>query len=286
MTHSTHADPSLQGEVVVLTGAGRGLGRAFATAIAEAGAKLLINDIDLDVAQETAHALCASGADAIADGHDVSDPAQAQAMIAAAALGPVRALVNNAAIHHRAALWEETPQRAQALLRVNLLGAINCAIAIVPLLRVRRAGAILNVTSSSALGLPDRGTYAATKAALLSLTYSWALELAGDGVRVNALAPRARTRLTDATPGPIGSVEDVAPVARYLVSDQSWPLTGQCVRADGLELGWLLPGRHGPLVRRDGDDSDAVTRAVVALPSPPSIGFHGVVPELAYPSGL
>jgi enoyl-[acyl-carrier-protein] reductase (NADH) len=113
--------------------------------------------------------------------------------------------------------------------------------------------------------------YAATKAALLSLTYTWALELQAEGVRVNALAPRATTRLT---PPAMGEANDVAPVAVFLLSDLSKHITGQCIRTAEMEVAWTLPARLAATMQRRSPGVHGVAQALeLAEPGPQPFGW-------------
>jgi NAD(P)-dependent dehydrogenase (short-subunit alcohol dehydrogenase family) len=239
----------LAGKAVIITGAGRGLGEAFAVHAGACGAQVVVNDIDLTEAESVARAICANGGTAIASGHSVANSGQARALaeLCVERFGRIDGLINNAGIFYLREICDEDVEEARRLIEVNLLGAIHCAAAVVPHMRKAGRGSIINLSSVAAFGLAGRGVYSATKSALLSLTYTWALELKGSGIRVNALAPRASTRLT---PPSLGDVRDVAPVAVYLLSDLSSHLTGQCIRTAELDVAWTLPARLAGTVSR------------------------------------
>jgi len=263
----------LADRAVIVTGAGRGLGEAFARASAACGARVIVNDIDLAEAEGVAKAIRAGGGTAIASGHSVADAGEARqlAEICIGEFGRIDGLINNAGIFYKGEIWEEDLTRAKSLIEVNLLGALNCAAAVVPHMRAAKRGSIINLSSVAAFGLAGRGTYSATKAALLSLTYTWALELQADGVRVNALAPRATTRLT---PPAMGEVGDVAPVAVFLLSDLSSHLTGQCIRTAELDLAWTLPARLAATTSRRSPGVRGVAEALkLAVPGPQPFGW-------------
>lgn len=251
----------LTGKAVIVTGAGRGLGAAFARHAAWCGADVVVDDVDLVEAKAVAAAICADGGSAIACGLSVAeaDNAQALASLCMERFGRIDGLINNAAIFYIRSIWEEDAAEAQRLVSVNLMGAINCAAAVTPHMRTAGRGSIVNVASSAAFGLAGRGAYGATKAALLSLTYTWALELQADGVRVNALGPRAATRMNLRTEE---TVEQVAPVATYLLSDRSADVNGQCIRACGMEIAWTLPFRYAEMTSRATPGIDGVRDAL------------------------
>lgn len=251
----------LAGRAVIVTGAGRGLGAAFARHAAACGASVVVNDIDLAEAEAVSEAIRANGGNAVASGVSVAQAANAEALAEQCMerFGRIDGLINNAAIFYIRSIWEEDLAAAERLIGVNLMGAINCAAAVSPHMRNAGRGSIVNIASSAAFGLAGRGAYGATKAALLSLTYTWALELQEHGVRVNALGPRAATRMnlkTDET------VEQVAPVATYLLSDLSAGVNGQCIRACGLDVAWTLPFKYAEMTPRTSAGVEGVREAM------------------------
>ena len=263
----------LAGKAVIVTGAARGLGEAFARCAAACGARVVVNDIDLVEAEGVAVGIRAKGRAAIASGLSVADADQARALatLCMERLGSIDGLINNAGVFYKREIWEESAVDARRLIEVNLLGAIHCAAAVVPHMRAAGRGSIVNLSSVAAFGLAGRGVYSATKSALLSLTYTWALELQGAGIRVNALSPRASTRLT---PPSLGDVGDVAPVAAFLLSDLAAQITGQCIRTADLELAWTLPARLGAVISRSSPGVRGVAEALKsAKPGPQPFGW-------------
>lgn len=251
----------LAGKAVIVTGAGRGLGAAFARHAASCGADVVVNDVDLAEAEKIAKAIRADGGSAVDCGLSVGEPSNAReiARLCIERFGRIDGLINNAATFYIRSIWEEDVADAQRLVGVNLMGAISCAAAVSPYMRAAGRGSIVNVASSAAFGLAGRGAYGATKAALLSLTYTWALELQNDGVRVNALGPRAATRMNSRTEE---TVEQVAPVATYLLSDLSSDVNGQCIRACGLDVAWTMPFRYAEMTARTTSGVEGVREAL------------------------
>ena len=201
----------LQDKVAIVTGRGRGLGRAHALALAEAGAAVVVNDLgggldgngnDTGPAQSVVAEIVASGGRAVADGHDVSDWEQARAIVATAtsAFGRLDVVVDNAGVSRFASIDEETAEGWNRVIGINLTGsaAVSAAAA-----HWRQAGpepgrALINTTSPAGLNpLPGTPAYCASKAAVCALTMTTAADLADLGVRVNAIAPIARTRMSD-----------------------------------------------------------------------------------------
>lgn len=244
----------LGGRAVVVTGAGRGLGAAYATDLAAHGASVVVNDIDLTEARAVVERITAAGGAAIASGHDVSvhDGAAALVQSCVDEFGRLDGLVNNAGLYHEALPWEENPAAIRRAVEVNVLGALYCQAAASAVLRAGGGGAIVNASSGGMFGFPTVSTYAATKGALAALTYSSALDLEDAGIRVNAISPMALTRMTanalgrDHQPStedgpPLAGIEDkppaaVAPLVTFLLSDLAAGITGQFLRFDGRRI--------------------------------------------------
>lgn len=206
---------SIEGKVALVTGAGRGLGREHALALAAAGARVIVNDLggsgqgegaDAGPAQAVASEITALGGTAIADTRSVADWDAAHAMVdqAIAAFGDIDIVVNNAGISRAAAFGEMTEQDWELSSAVNFKGTVatmNAAVAYWRKTGAKVGRAIINTASPAGLHpMPPISIYSATKAAVTAITQAAALELAALGVRVNAIAPMARTRLLDGAP--------------------------------------------------------------------------------------
>jgi NAD(P)-dependent dehydrogenase (short-subunit alcohol dehydrogenase family) len=239
----------LRGKTVIVTGAAQGLGRAFAQAAAAHGAKIVIGDIDQAGADETAALIEAGGgeADVLCGSIGEWDFAQALVKRCLERFGSIDGLVNNAASFHVGPAPDETEDGLRAMVQTNVLGTMFCGTHALRAMRGQNAGgAIVNVTSTARAGRRDMSVYAATKGAVASLTYAWALEAVEYRARVNAVAPRALTSMTrqgsDSAPDH-APPESVAPVVVFLLSDAAANVTGQIVHFDGrgLALG-VAPG--------------------------------------------
>ncbi|TVT38810.1 SDR family oxidoreductase [Amycolatopsis rhizosphaerae] len=261
----------LKDRAVVVTGAGRGLGEAFAVHLAQAGARVVVNDIDAGLAESAAENIRRYGGQAVASGHDVADPEQAQALVdlCVGEFGGIDGLVNNAGLNYEALPWQEEPGRIRELVGVNVLGPIYTGVAAVKAMKAQgRGGALVNVSSGASLGQRKLGVYSASKGAVASLTYSWALDLEEEGIRVNAICPLAHTRMVwkserslrncppDRTPSRI------APLVLFLLSDDAEGITGQVVRCNGPQLHIVgQPYLKAPILERDSWDTETVRRA-------------------------
>ncbi|MBV9557729.1 MAG: SDR family oxidoreductase, partial [Pseudolabrys sp.] len=260
----------LNGKAVVITGAGRGIGAACARGVAAQGAAVMVNDVDRVHAESVAREIVAGGGQALACIADITDWEAAGRLVQSCIdrFGRIDGLVNNAGLFHMGLLADFHANAARSLIEVNVLGAFHCAAHAVKPMIAQRSGSIVNVTSGAHLGNPAMGVYGASKGAIASMTYIWAMELAESGVRVNALSPLAQTRMMTDTAdytrshgGDASRFADVqppeanSPVVESLLSDRSIGISGQIVRIDRNELAlYAHPAIQMPSVRSDGDD--------------------------------
>ena len=261
----------LDGQAIVVTGAGRGLGEAYALHAAHAGARLVVNDVDVDFAERTAEHIRAYGGEAVASGHDLAKPADAAGVIeyCVGTYGRIDGLVNNAGINYEALPWEDSADRMRELFEVNFFGLFNCGLAAITAMRdAGTEGSIVNIASGALLGQRKLAAYAASKGAIASLTYSWALDVDSLGIRVNAVCPVAHTRMVweserslRATP-PERTPGKVAPLVLFLLSDRSAGITGQLIRCNGRELHIVgQPYLKQPILTNDNWDTVSVEKA-------------------------
>lgn len=182
----------LTGKVALVTGGGRGIGRAVAAALAQAGASVAVMGRNAASLEETCAVIARLGGQALAFPGDVGDPAAVHGVFDAtrAQLGPVSILVNNAGVWSSAKLIETPNAVWEEIMRVNVSGAFYCCKAAVPDMLAARWGRIINIASIGGLqGMPFSAAYSASKHALIGLTRSLAGELGRYGITVNAVCP-------------------------------------------------------------------------------------------------
>ena len=188
------------GRVAIVTGAGGGLGREHALALAARGAKVLVNDLGDSAAQAVVDEIRAAGGEALANGASVTDFVAVQAMVQQAidAWGRVDVLVNNAGILRDKSFSKMDLADFRLVLEVHLMGAVHCCKAVWPQMQAQEYGRIVMTTSSTGLyGNFGQSNYGAAKLAQVGLMQTLALEGAKHNIRVNALAPTAHTRMTE-----------------------------------------------------------------------------------------
>jgi NAD(P)-dependent dehydrogenase (short-subunit alcohol dehydrogenase family) len=227
---------SFEGRVAIVTGAGGGLGRAYALELARRGAKVVVNDLGgardgsgaSDAAERVVEEIQAVGGEAIANGSSVTDFAQVEQMVAWAKerWGAVHILINNAGILRDKSFAKMSMEDFRLVVDVHLIGSANCTKAVWETMREQNYGRILMTSSSTGLyGNFGQANYGAAKLGLLGLAKTLSLEGARYDVRVNTLAPTAATRMTEDIFPPqmlaAFNPDNVAPAALFLVSEDA-----------------------------------------------------------------
>jgi NAD(P)-dependent dehydrogenase (short-subunit alcohol dehydrogenase family) len=244
----------LKDRVALITGASRGLGRAMAIALGEAGAKLALVSRDLDALNSTAAEVAAKGGTAKIFRTDVSDEAQVAILEREVReqIGDVNILINNAGMNLRKPITDFTLEEWNRVIDTNLTSVFLMCRAFVPQMRGKGYGRIINMTSIMAhVSLPERTAYSATKTALLGMTRALALELAKDSITVVGISPGPfATEMNTALMqnpeinaqfiskialGRWGKVEEIGALARFICSDDAAFITGTDILIDG---GW------------------------------------------------
>lgn len=278
----------LEGKVVAITGAGRGIGREIALLCAREGAAVIVNDPgvaesgdgdDAGPAQETANDIVAAGGKARANLANVADPAAAASIIedAVAHFGRIDAVVNNAGIL-RDTIWHKmSHQDWTSVIDVNLNGPFNVSKAATPYFREQGSGSFIHLTSTSGLvGNLGQANYSAAKLGLVALSQSIALDMARVGVRSNCIAPFAWSRLTASIPSDTPeqkrrverlqamTADKIAPLAAYLASDLSQDVTNQifAVRKNEIVL-FSKPRPVRSMVKLDGWTPQAIAEELI-----------------------
>jgi NAD(P)-dependent dehydrogenase (short-subunit alcohol dehydrogenase family) len=270
--------PSLEGKVAIVTGAGRGIGREHALALAQAGAQVVVNDLggslagegtDATPAQSVVNEIVAAGGEAVASYDDVSDFGAAEHMIQRAIdrYGRLDILVNNAGILRDRMLVNMTEEEWDAVIAVHLKGHFGPTRHAAAYWRERakagetlRARVINTSSPSGVFGNVGQANYGAAKAAIAGFTLIAAQELQRYGVTVNCIAPNARTRMTEETFGDLPPPEDafdpldpanMAPLVVALAADDAQDITGQCFFVWGGSINVLRPWDAGELFAAD-----------------------------------
>jgi len=238
-------------KVAIITGAGRGIGKAIAIALAREGASVIINDVDIQTAEKVTKEIKSLGWKALAIQVDVSDSKEVNQMVQSVIkkFKRVDILVNNAAIIKRGLIEDLKEEDWDRVIDVNLKGAFNCMKAVAGIMKKQRYGKIVNISSiAGKVGdLASAPCYGASKAGMICLAKSLARELAPYNINVNVVAPHAiktdmskewseekrRSIIADIPLGRMGEPEDIAEAVVFLVSDKAKFITGEVLDVNG-----------------------------------------------------
>ncbi len=279
----------LTGKVAVVTGSGRGLGFAYARALVDSGAAVVVNDIDPDTAKQAVAALTAAGGRAVAEVVPVGDAQAAQQLVdrAVSEFGRLDVMCTNAGVLRDRVLWKMSDDDFDTVIRVHLRGTFTCVRAAAVRLREQGTGGTIIVAGSPAgqRGNFGQTNYAAAKAGIAAMVRTWAMELAKAGITVNAVIPNAATAMTRTIPAfapfvealeergePLpdalrkgegfGTPEDCAGLVAFLASDAAREVTGQCIGIGGDKLSlWSHPQEVSVAYTDGGWSPDAIAAA-------------------------
>jgi NAD(P)-dependent dehydrogenase (short-subunit alcohol dehydrogenase family) len=296
----------LTGKVAVVTGSGRGLGLSYATALAAAGAKVVVNDIDAAVAEAAVKTISDAGGEAVAETVAVGTTEAADRLVARAVdtYGRLDVMVTNAGILRDRVLWKMTDEDFDAVIGVHLKGTFTCARAAAVRMREQGDGGSLIMVGSPAgqRGNFGQTNYAAAKAGIAAMVRTWSMELSRANITVNAIVPVAATAMTETIPAfapyieamhrgePLpdflrkgegfGTPDDCAALIPFLASEAARDVTGQCIGIGGDKLALWSHPQETTVAYADGGwtpDTIAATWATSVGRSPETVGIPAPV---------
>ncbi|MDF5755118.1 SDR family NAD(P)-dependent oxidoreductase [Spongiactinospora sp. TRM90649] len=275
----------LSGKVAVVTGAGRGLGAAYAQDLAAAGARVVVNDVDATAAEAAAEAIGRAGGTAVAQPAAVGTAEAAQSLVdrAVSEFGRLDIMVTNAGVLRDTVLWKMSDEDFDTVVHVHLRGTFTCARAAAVRMRAQgEGGRVICVGSPTGQrGNFGQTNYAAAKAGIVGMVRTWAMELGRSGITVNAVIPVAATEMTRTVPFlrehvealdrgerltpfarralALGSPADAAGVVTFLASDAAADVTGQAIGVGGDRVSlWSHPQQIVSSFADDGWSADAL----------------------------
>ena len=241
---------SIDNKVALVTGAGRGIGRAIAVMLAQEGADIVVNDMDSDSAEQTAEMIYSIGRKTLVSGANIVERSEVQMMFDSIKnqFNRLDILINNAGITRDNLLVKMSEDEWDQVMAVNLKGVFNCTQLAAKMMTEQNAGKIVNVSSASGqMGNIGQVNYATSKAGIIGMTKTLAKELARFNINVNAIAPgfidtpmtaqvpdKVKNMIKSSIPlSRLGEPEDVARAVKFLVSEDSAYITGQVIACNG-----------------------------------------------------
>lgn len=265
----------LENKAAVVTGAGRGIGKGHCVHLARAGAAVVVNDIDAAQAHKVVQEIEVEGGCAVACDANIASRDGAQQLVDTCrnVFGHIDILVNNAGNLRDRSFLKMSDEEFDAVWLVHVKGSFWCAQAAAIAMRKHgRGGAIVNTTSGAHFGSFGQTNYAAAKGAIASMTYTWALELARYGIRVNAIGPTGTTRMSDTYRDADGNEVKLpfidpelnGALVAWLCSDRAAEVSGQVFGSGGERVAHMVQPHYGKtLVKHGGWDVEAIDQLLV-----------------------
>ena len=258
----------LEGKAAVVTGAGRGVGRGHCLHLAKNGAKVVVNDILLEEAEKVAAEIREAGGEAIANNNDIGTRAGCEALVQACvdAFGKIDIAINNAGIVRDKTLLKLEDAEFELVWRIHVMGTFWVAQAAAKkMIEQGTGGSIINTTSGAHFGSFGQTNYSAAKGAIASMTYTWAMELAKHGIRVNAIGPLATTHMSATFAGaddmPYFPPENNGPTVCWLCSDEANWVSGQIWGTGGDRISHMVQPHYGKtLIQPGGWEIDQIRK--------------------------
>ena len=253
----------LKNKVAIVTGGGRGIGRGHSLHLAKSGANVLVNDIDSEEAEKVVNEILDEGGVAKISSHDISSREGCSLLIdeCVTEFGNIDILVNNAGILRDKSLLKMTDEDFDSVWNIHVKGTFwSSQLAALRMKESGKGGSIINTTSGAHFGNFGQTNYAAAKGAIASMTYTWAIELAKYGIRVNAIGPTGSTRMsatfassknTNHDNLPFIDPTSNGPLIAYLCSDLAKKISGQIFGCGGERLALMIQPHYGKTLKKD-----------------------------------
>ncbi|MAZ86742.1 MAG: reductase [Cellvibrionaceae bacterium] len=266
----------LDKKIAVVTGSGRGIGKGHCVNLAKMGAAVVVNDIDLNQAQAVATQIQDEGGRASVCDANIAAREGAEQLIdhCRETYGRIDILVNNAGNLRDRSFLKMTDDEFDAVWQVHVKGTFWCSqIAAIAMREQGDGGAIVNTTSGAHFGSFGQTNYSAAKGAIASMTYTWALELARYGIRVNAIGPTGTTRMSDTYRDADGNEIQLpfidpelnGPLVAWLCSDRAKTVSGQVFGCGGSRIAHMKQPRYGKtLVKDDGWECESIDQHLLS----------------------